>query len=106
MTEGLRACRERAGFAAASLTRAELAAMPLRPISEALCLAAAAELSAANGVRPKPSGHRGRRPARALWQLTAPVASARGNAAGASHADDASANLASRVVGECRSQDR
>lgn len=42
MTEGLRACRERAGFAAAPLTGAELAAMPLRPISGALCLAVAA----------------------------------------------------------------
>ena len=55
--------------------------MPLRPISGAICLAAVAEPSAATASARSQSGHR--------------HAGVRPGGSGASHADDASANLAS-----------
>ena len=79
--------------------------MPLRPISGAICLAAVAELSAEKASARSQSGHRhaGVRPGSSGFDHSS--ASAQGNAAGASHADDASANLASGSS-ECRSQAR
>jgi hypothetical protein len=106
MTDGLRARGAYAGFAAAPLTRAELAAMPFRPISEALCLAAAAELSAATASPQSPAATGAQVSGQGALAADRPSASAQGNAAGASHADDASANHAIGSSVECRSKAR
>jgi len=93
MSDDLRACGQCAGFAAAREADHGRdyghADAPIFGSARSGCRGCVVRR---DGVRPRAGGHR--RPASGLQQLTAPVASAQGNAAGALP-DDASANLAS-----------